>query len=78
MDVAGDAATAALTAVSAAADEAQATLAKKARMRELEHAVVTARAGGSIDVSPPTHDERRGRLNGWTLPRRGIVARPSD
>ena len=57
MDVAGDAATAALTAVSAAADEAQARLAAKARMRELEHAVVTARAGGRVDVSPPTREE---------------------
>ena len=57
MDAAGDAATAALTAVSAAADEAQARLAAKARMRELEHAVVTARAGGPVDVSPPTRDE---------------------
>ena len=57
MDVAGDAATAALTAVSAAADEAQARLAAKARMRELEHAVVTARAGGRVVVSPPTREE---------------------
>ena len=57
MDAAGDAATAALTAVSAAADEAQARLAAKARMRELEHAVVTARAGGPVDVSPPTRAE---------------------
>ncbi|HEU0243888.1 MAG TPA: hypothetical protein VFQ75_08290, partial [Candidatus Limnocylindrales bacterium] len=57
MDVAGDAATAALTAVSAAADEAQARLAAKARMRELEHAVVTARAGGRVEVSPPTREE---------------------
>ena len=57
MDVAGDAATAALTAVSAVADEAQARLAAKARMRELEHAVVTARAGGRVDVSPPTREE---------------------
>ena len=57
MDAAGDAATAALTAVSAAADEAQARLAAKARMRELEHAVVTARAGGLVDVSPPTREE---------------------
>ena len=57
VDAAGDAATAALTAVSAAADEAQARLAAKARMRELEHAVVTARAGGPVDVSPPTRDE---------------------
>ena len=57
MDVAGDAATAALTAVSAAADEVQAKLAAKARMRELEHAVVTARAGGRVAVTPPTRDE---------------------
>src|SRR6185312_3451871 len=57
VDVAGDAATAALTAVSAAADEAQARLTEKARMRELEHAVVTVRAGGSVDVSPPTRHE---------------------
>ena len=57
VDAAGDAATAALTAVSAAADEAQARLAAKARMRELEHAVVTARAGGPVEVSPPTRDE---------------------
>lgn len=57
MDVAGDAATAALTAVSAAADEAQARLSAKARMRELEHAVVTARAGGRVDVAPPTREE---------------------
>ena len=53
----GDAATAALTAVSAAADEANARLAAKARMRELEHAVATARAGGRVDVSPPTREE---------------------
>lgn len=57
VDVAGDAATAALTAVSAAADEAQARLAAKARMRELEHAVTTARAGGPVDVTPPTRAE---------------------
>ena len=57
VDVVGDAATAALTAVSVAADEAQAKLAAKARMRELEHALVTVRAGGSVDVSPPTRDE---------------------
>ena len=57
LDVAGDAATAALTAVSAAADEAQARLAAKARMRELEHAVATARVGGRVDVSPPTRTE---------------------
>ena len=57
MDVAGDAATAALTAVSAAADEAQARLVAKARMRELEHAVVIVRAGGRVDVSPPTREE---------------------
>jgi len=57
VDAAGDAATAALTAVSAAADEAQARLAAKARMRELEHAVVTARAGGPVDVTPPTRAE---------------------
>ncbi len=57
MDAAGDAATAALTAVSAAADEAQARLAAKARMRELEHAVISARAGGPVDVTPPTRDE---------------------
>ncbi len=53
----GDAATAALTAVSAAADEANARLAAKARMRELEHAVATVRAGGHVDVSPPTREE---------------------
>jgi hypothetical protein len=57
VDAAGDAATAALTAVSAAADEAQARLAAKARMRELEHAVTTARAGGAVDVTPPTRAE---------------------
>jgi len=57
LDVAGDAATAALTAVSAAADEAQARLTEKARMRELEQAVVTVRAGGSVAVSPPTRQE---------------------
>jgi hypothetical protein len=57
LDVAGDAATAALTAVSAAADEAQARLAAKARMRQLEHAVVTARAGGRVDIAPPTRTE---------------------
>jgi hypothetical protein len=57
VDAAGDAATAALTAVSAAADEAQARLAAKARMRELEHAVVTARAGGAVDVTPPSREE---------------------
>jgi hypothetical protein len=57
LDVAGDAATAALTVVSAAADEAQARLAAKARMRELEQSVVTARAGGRVEVSPPTRTE---------------------
>jgi hypothetical protein len=57
VDAAGDAATAALTAVSAAADEAQARLAARARMRDLEHALVTARAGGLVDVSPPTREE---------------------
>jgi hypothetical protein len=57
VDAAGDVATAALTAVSTAADEAQARLAAKARMRELEHAVVTARAGGPVDVTPPTRHE---------------------
>jgi len=57
VDAAGDAATAALTAVSAAADEAQARLAAKARMRELEHAVTTARAGGPVEVAPPTRAE---------------------
>ena len=57
VDAAGDAATAALTAVSAAADEAQAKLAAKARMRELEHAIVSARAGGPVDVAPPTREE---------------------
>ena len=57
LDVMGDAATAALTAVSAAADEAQARLAAKARMRELEHAVVIARVGGPVDVAPPTREE---------------------
>jgi hypothetical protein len=57
LDVAGDAATAALTAVSVAADEAQARLAAKARMRELEHAIVTARAGGPVEISPPTREE---------------------
>ena len=55
--MAGDAATAALTVVSAAADEAQARLAAKARMRELEQSVVTARAGGRVEVSPPTRTE---------------------
>src|SRR5436190_15379001 len=57
VDAAGDAATAALTAVSVAADEAQARLAAKARMRELEQAVVSARAGGSVDVTSPTREE---------------------
>jgi hypothetical protein len=57
VDAAGDAATAALTAVSAAADEAQARLVAKARMRELEQSVVTARAGGRVEVSPPTRTE---------------------
>ena len=57
LDLAGDAATAALTVVSAAADEAQARLAAKARMRELEQSVVIARAGGRVEVSPPTRTE---------------------
>src|SRR3954470_16304015 len=48
VEAAGDAATAALTAVSAAADEAQARLAARARMRELEHAIGAARAGQSV------------------------------
>jgi hypothetical protein len=43
--------------VSAAADEAQARLVAKARMRELEQSVVTARAGGRVEVSPPTRTE---------------------
>jgi hypothetical protein len=57
LDLAGDAATAALTVVSAAADEAQARLAAKARMRELEQSVAIARAGGRVEVSPPTRTE---------------------
>lgn len=57
VEAAGDAATAALTAVSAAADEAQARLAAKARTRELEQAVVTVRAGGRAQVAPPTREE---------------------
>src|SRR3954470_13629106 len=57
LDVAGDAATAALTAGSAPADEARARLAAQARMRELEQSVVTARAGGRVEVSPPTRTE---------------------
>ena len=57
VDAAGDAATAALTAVSAAADEAQARLAAKARIRELEQAVVTVRAGGRVQVTLPTREE---------------------
>ena len=57
IDVAGDAATAALTVVSAAADEAQARLAAKARMRELEYALVTTRVGGHVEVAPPTREE---------------------
>jgi hypothetical protein len=57
LGAAGDAATAALTAVSAVADEAQARLAAKARMRELEDAVIAARAGGPVDVTPPTREE---------------------
>lgn len=67
VDAAGDAATAALTAVSAAADEAQARLAAKARMRELEHALVTARAGGPVETSPPTRDEAL-KLARWVDP----------
>jgi hypothetical protein len=43
--------------VSAAADEAGARLAAKARQRELEQALVTARAGGRVDVAPPTREE---------------------
>lgn len=57
VDAVGDAATAALTVVSAAAEEKQAKLAAKARMRELEHAVVTTRAGGRVAITPPTRDE---------------------
>ncbi len=57
VEAAGDAATAALTAVSAAADEAQARLAAKARTRELEQAVVAVRAGGRVQVTPPTREE---------------------
>lgn len=57
VDAAGDVATAALTAVSAAAEEANARLAAKARQRELEQALVTARAGGTIDIGLPTREE---------------------
>jgi hypothetical protein len=54
---AGDAASAALTAVSAVADEASGRIAAKQRLNALDQALVTARAGGRVDIAPPTRKE---------------------
>jgi hypothetical protein len=56
-EAAGDAASAVVTAVSAVADEASERLAYKARLNSLEQALMTARAGGRVDVAPPTRKE---------------------
>jgi hypothetical protein len=53
----GEAASAVATAVSAVADEASERLAAKARMNALEQALMTARAGGRVDIAPPTRKE---------------------
>ena len=56
-EAAGDAASAVVTAVSAVADEASTRLAAKARLNALEQALTTARAGGRVDIAPPTRKE---------------------
>ena len=56
-EVAGEAASAVVTAVSAVADEASERLAAKARLNALEQALTTARAGGRVDIAPPTRKE---------------------
>ena len=56
-EAAGDAASAVVTAVSAVADEASTRLAAKARLNALEQALSTARAGGRVDIAPPTRKE---------------------
>jgi hypothetical protein len=53
----GDAASAVVTAVSAVADEASQRIAYKARINALEQALITARAGGHVDIAPPTRKE---------------------
>jgi hypothetical protein len=53
----GEAASAVVTAVSAVADEASERLAAKARLNALEQALMTARAGGRVDIAPPTRKE---------------------
>jgi len=57
LEAAGDAASAVVTAVSAVADEASQRLAAKARLNALEQALITARAGGQVDIAPPTSKE---------------------
>src|SRR5262245_15316646 len=57
VQAAGDAASAALTAVSAAADEASERWAAKQRLNALDQALTTARAGGRVEIAPPTRKE---------------------
>jgi hypothetical protein len=57
VQAAGDAASAALTAVSAAADEATERWVAKQRLNALDQALTTARAGGRVDIAPPTRKE---------------------
>jgi hypothetical protein len=57
LEAAGDAASAVVTAVSAVADEASERLAYKARLNSLEQALTTAKAGGHVDIAPPTRKE---------------------
>src|SRR3954452_19604009 len=57
LEAAGDAASAVVTAVSAVADEASQRIAAKTRLNALEQALITARAGGRVDIAPPTRKE---------------------
>ena len=57
LQAAGDATSAALTAVSAVADDASTWLAAKSRLNSLDQALITARAGGRVDIPPPTRKE---------------------
>ncbi len=57
LEAAGDAASAVVTAVTAVADEASERLAYKARLTSLEQALMTAQAGGHVDIAPPTRKE---------------------
>ena len=57
LEAAGDAASAVVTAVSAVADEASQRIAAKTRLNALEQALITARAGGHVDIAPPTRKE---------------------